>query len=57
MMAQSAPLGELPWRIFAFRRAAVHKGTDKQHLARHLTLLWDDADRIPDADSPLLMPS
>ena len=55
MMAQAAPLGELPWRIFDFRREAVQEGA-KEHLARHLTLLWDDAGRIPDADSPLFMP-
>jgi hypothetical protein len=56
LMTQSAPLRELPRRIFEFRRQAVSDGVDRRHLAHHLTLLWDDADRIPGADSPLYMP-
>jgi hypothetical protein len=58
LLAPSAParLRDLPLRVFEFRRQAVSNGADRQHLARHLTLLWDDADRIPDADSPLNMP-
>ena len=57
LMDQSVPLRDLPWRIFEFRREAVSRGAASQHLARHLTLLWDDPSRIPDADSPLFMPS
>lgn len=49
-------LRELPRRVFEFRRDAVAKGAGKEHLGYHLTLLWDDADRIPDTDSPLHMP-
>ena len=56
LMNQAAPLGELPWRIFEFRRESVDQGAGERHLARHLTLLWDDPGRIPDVDSPLLMP-
>jgi vWA-MoxR associated protein C-terminal domain/vWA-MoxR associated protein middle region 0 len=37
-------LAELPWRVLGFRREAEG---DENHLARHLTLLWDDADRVP----------
>ena len=51
LMNQAAPLGELPWRIFEFREA-VDQGAGERHLARHLTLLWDDPGRIPDVDSP-----
>jgi hypothetical protein len=59
LLAQSAPsrLRGLPRRVFQFRRDAVSDGADQDHLAYHLTLLWDDADRIPDADSPLRMPA
>ncbi|MGD0603482.1 MAG: hypothetical protein ABSA53_07755 [Streptosporangiaceae bacterium] len=59
LMPRTGPvrLRELPMRVFQFRREAVANGADKQHLGYHLTLLWDDADRIPDADSPLHMPA
>lgn len=50
-------LRELPERVFQFRRDVVaDEGAGRQHLGYHLTLLWDDADRIPDAESPLHMP-
>jgi hypothetical protein len=50
-------LKDLPRRVFHFRREAAAVGEDQEHLAHHLTLLWDDADRIPDADGPLRMPA
>ena len=56
LMAQAAPLRELPHHIFEFRRRSVSAGAGEGDLAHHLTLLWDDADRIPNADSPLCMP-
>jgi hypothetical protein len=58
LMPRTGPirLRELPMRVFEFRREAVVNGADNQHLGYHLTLLWDDADRIPDADIPLHMP-
>lgn len=56
LMPQTGRLRELPMRVYEFRRQAVANGADRQHLGYHLTLLWDDADRIPDADIPLQMP-
>ena len=56
LMAQATPLRELPKNTFEFRRRSVSAGADEGSLVYHLTLLWDDADRVPDADSPLYMP-
>jgi hypothetical protein len=49
-------LAELPWRLFQFRRAAAYDNAGRDHISNHLTLLWDDAERIPDIDTPLRMP-
>lgn len=38
-----APLGSLPDRV---RRARL-EAADDDHPGRHLTLLWDDPDRLP----------
>ncbi len=46
-------LSDLPRRVLKFRRDAADRRVDEDHIANHLTLLYDDGDRIPDAGSLL----
>jgi vWA-MoxR associated protein C-terminal domain/vWA-MoxR associated protein middle region 0 len=42
-------LSDLPRQVLEFRRDAALRGVDDHHLSRHLTLLYDDPEHIPDA--------
>ncbi len=57
LLRGAAPLRltDLPRRVLEFRRGAAGRGED--HPGRHLTLLYDDADRIPDPGSLLKTPT
>jgi hypothetical protein len=57
LLRNAAPLRltDLPRRVLKFRRDAAGHGGD--HLGRHLTLLYDDADRIPAPGSLLQTPT
>lgn len=57
VLSQSAPLTQLPHRILEHRRQVARAETVPEPLIPRITLLYDDADRIPDADSPLSMPA
>ncbi|KOX10410.1 hypothetical protein ADK66_09800 [Micromonospora sp. NRRL B-16802] len=49
LMARSvANLRELVWEL---RRDAGSEGGSSEHLGLHLTLLWDEIDRVPPADA------
>jgi len=48
---------DLPVQALAFRRSASADRVGDDHLARHLTLLYDDASRIPEPAAPFRMPS
>jgi vWA-MoxR associated protein C-terminal domain/vWA-MoxR associated protein middle region 0 len=50
-------LPDLPLRVLAFRRSAAERGIGDRHLARHLTLLYDDSSRIPEPTVPFRMPT
>ncbi len=43
-------LRDLPLRVLQFRSNAAYQHAGENDLANHLTLLYDDADRIPDAE-------
>lgn len=57
LLADVTPLRltDLPRQVLTFRRGAA--GRVETHLARHLTLLYDDADRIPAPGSLLQTPT
>ncbi len=59
LMTRATPgrLRDLPWDVYVFRRDAVSGRAGPEHIAHHLTLMWDDADRIPDMGNPLQMPA
>ncbi len=48
---------DLPLVVHQHRQHAHHPGVPREHLGRHLTLLWDDIDRIPDDVARLHAPS
>jgi hypothetical protein len=50
------PLVELPALVLRLRQEAARHGVAADHLGRHLSLLWDDPDRIP-PDHPLEAPA
>jgi vWA-MoxR associated protein C-terminal domain/Effector-associated domain 2/vWA-MoxR associated protein middle region 0 len=50
------PLLDLPALVLRLRQEAVRPGRAGEHLGRHLSLLWDDPERIP-PDSPLEAPA
>jgi hypothetical protein len=58
LLDDAAPLGlsELPRRVLTFRGAGPSPPVPAEYLANHLTLLYDDGDRIPDAESLLQAP-
>lgn len=43
-------LRDLPLRVLQFRSDAAVQDAEENDLAKHLTLLYDDADRIPDLE-------
>jgi hypothetical protein len=49
------PLTDLPALVLRLRQEASRHG-DPEHLGRHLSLLWDDPERIP-PDNPLEAPA
>jgi hypothetical protein len=51
------PVRDLPLQTLAFRRLAASHGVGGNDVARHLTLLYDDASRIPESAAPFRMPS
>ncbi len=50
-------LSELPRQVLAFRGARPSPPVPAEDLAHHLTLLYDDGDRIPNAESLLQAPA
>ena len=50
-------LPDLPLRVLAFRRSAAERGADDHHLARNLTLLYDDGSRVVDPAALFRMPT
>jgi hypothetical protein len=57
LLDEAAPLAGLPQRILDYRRqVAASEEASKPGVPR-ITLLWDDADRIPDVESFLDMPA
>jgi hypothetical protein len=50
-------LPDLPLRVLAFRRSAAERGADDRHLARNLTLLYDDGSRVIDPAALFRMPT
>ncbi len=52
LLADATPprLSDLPRRVLKFRSDAAERRVAGDHLANHLTLLYDDGDRIPDAE-------
>ena len=57
LLDESAPLAGLPQRILDYRRQVTAAGEAPEPGAPRITLLWDDASRIPDAESFLGMPA
>jgi vWA-MoxR associated protein C-terminal domain/vWA-MoxR associated protein middle region 0/Effector-associated domain 2 len=50
------PLLDLPALVLRLRQEATRPGHVAEHVGRHLSLLWDDPDRIP-PDNPLEAPA
>jgi hypothetical protein len=50
-------LPDLPLRVLAFRRSAAARGAGDDHLARNLTLLYDDGARVLDPAALFRMPT
>jgi hypothetical protein len=57
VLDQAGPLSQLPRRIFDYRRQIAASDDAPDPAIPRITLLWDDADRIPDAETILDMPS
>jgi hypothetical protein len=41
------PLAELPTIVLRLRRDALRHPRPADHVGRHISLLWDDPDRVP----------
>jgi len=50
------PLLDLPALVLRLRQEAARHGPVSDHLGRHLSLLWDDPDRLP-PENPLAAPA
>ncbi len=50
-------LAGLPQLALRLRQEAVRQGQPTDHVGLHLTLLWDDADRLPERDARLAAPA
>jgi hypothetical protein len=50
------PLLDLPALVLRLRQEAARHGPVPDHLGRHLSLLWDDPDRLP-PENPLAAPA
>jgi vWA-MoxR associated protein C-terminal domain/vWA-MoxR associated protein middle region 0/Effector-associated domain 2 len=51
------PLAELPQLALRLRQEANEQHPDMDHVGRHLSLLFDSADRLPPAELPLTEPT